>query len=318
MDAAAGPAAVGARPVHPGAARRSRSSTRRASVSASSRSSARTGRSCRPPPASSIRCCRPVSRSRSLAFNDLRTRWRASARPRPGLLPASSRPPPGLFPGSAGPRPGLCPGSPGHGPGAARVGRVREADAGRAGCDGAAGRRALRVDGRLRGVQAADDAVFRGGELLGGGAAARAPGTGAGVPPARGSPLRAGAPPLRRVGPHHARRVRGPPRRARRLFEEIQSRHRAVRHRRPARSQPARLVSGSSPPISSPARPSWAPRPRRSACCSPQWFRGRGVRHGRPGTASLVSCPRSRSVRRECPSNRGSVPRRSWRRPLAD
>ena len=111
VDAAAEPAAVGARPVRAGGAdlpAGPRAAPRR---SASSRSSGRTGRSSRPRPASSIRCSRPASRSRSLAFNDLRTRSRASARPTPGLRPASARPPPGLSPASARPRPGLCPGS---------------------------------------------------------------------------------------------------------------------------------------------------------------------------------------------------------------
>ena len=287
MDAAAEPAAVGARPVRAGASRRSRSSTRRASASASSRSSARTGRSCRPRPASSIRCCRPASRSRSLAFNDLRTRWRASARPTPGLRPASARPPPGLCPGSARARPGLLSGlGPGVGPGSmpGLVDYERQTQA--------------ELDATEQLVAAlyasmADFELFKRLTLLYFAAASyseavrrlghpeKAPGFLLHADP----PVRAGAAALRRRGPHDARRVRGSPRRAHTPVRGHRSRHRAVRHRRPARSQPARLVSG--PRRRSRRRRAEAGRHGRGdrPAARPQRLRGRRARRGPVGPA---------------------------------
>ena len=182
-------------------------------------------------------------------------RRRASARPRarppPGLgpasAPASARPLPGLGPGSARARPGL-------------VDYERQTQA--------------ELDATEQLVAAlyasmADFEVFKRLTLLYFAAASyteavrrlghpeRAPGFLLHADP----PVRAGAAALRRVGAHDARRVRGSPRRAAAPLRGHRSGHRAVRYRRPARSQPARLVSGARRPTSSPARRSWAPRP---------------------------------------------------------
>ena len=70
---------------------------------------------------------------------------------------------------------------------------VRADDAGGAGRDRTAGRRALRDDGRSAAVQAAQPAVLRGGQLQRGGAPARPARAGARLPALRASDVRSGA-----------------------------------------------------------------------------------------------------------------------------
>ena len=153
----------------------------------------------------------------------------------------------------------------------AALARVRADDAGGAGRDRTARRRAVRDDGRSAAVQAAQPALFRGRQLQRGGAPARAARAGARVPALRASGVRSRTGGLRvdcgrcrRAGPRTAR-ARGAHR----------PRDRAVRHGRSSRSRAARLVSRRSPRISWRRRRSWTPRRPRSsvfwsaAACSP-------------------------------------------------
>ena len=190
----------------------------------------------------------------------------ADAGPPPGLGPTSSRPLPGLGPASARPLPGLGPGSARALPGLVDYERQTQAE----------------LDATEQLVAAlyasmADFEVFKRLTLLYFAAASYTEAVRRLGHPERAPGFLLHADP--RFGPALRRCVAsvltmpdasGDPRAARqRLFEDDRSGHRAVRHRRPARSQPARLVSGARRPTSSPARRSWAPRPRRSACCSP-------------------------------------------------
>ena len=256
VDAAARPAAVGARPVRRRASRRSRSSTRRASRSASRRSSGR--------------------------------HW--------ALLPSAA----GVI------DPLLSTGFPLTLLGIGRLADLPRADVGRR----RSRRRARTTYARqtqaeldateqlvaalyatmadFEAVQAADAAVFRGGELLGGGAAARAPRAGAGLPAARATA--AFGPALRRCVASvldDARRVRGSPRRA-----HAPVRRRSIAPSSRSTSPACATAAGAtgircSPPISSPARRSWAPRPGRSTCCS----RAAASRRGADGSAASAARP---------------------------
>ena len=143
-------------------------------------------------------------------------------------------------------------------------------------------------------VQAAGAALFRRRQLQRGGAPARTARAGAGLPAARPSGVRP------RAARACAALAMSAPRRRRArdaLLDAHRSRDRAVRHRRPARSQPARLVSGAGPDILVGRRPSWARRrPRSTACSSAAAWRPRPPSSAKSGNTEGVRYERTSSA----------------------